>query len=66
MTDLCIRCGSAPQTGRDWLHCDACWQLMCDEVHAAQTDVDEIGELMAREGLDFCSAVERLARERGL
>jgi hypothetical protein len=34
MLDLCIRCESRPASRRcDWLHCEACWEAHCDEVH---------------------------------
>jgi hypothetical protein len=74
MADLCIRCGVAPIWPGDWLHCEPCFQDVCNEIHEAEIALDEgydyepdaIGRLMLAEGVGFIKAVERLARERGL
>lgn len=76
MIDLCIRCGTAPATPGDWLHCEPCFQDVCNEVEQARSDLDDadnehaigtldaIGKLMDAEGLSFMDAVERLYREQ--
>jgi hypothetical protein len=76
LTDLCIRCGALPATKSDWLHCEPCFQDVCEEVHQAERELndredlheyqDDIGKLMLDEGIGFIEAVERLAKERGL
>lgn len=64
----CIRCGLRPAEPRlDWLHCEPCYQDVCNEVGAVQAEeTDAISRLMANEGLSFVDAVERLGRERWL
>jgi len=67
VTDPCIRCGALPATKSDWLHCEPCFQAVCDEVHQAEGEEnDAIGRLMLKDGLSFIEAVERLAKERGM
>ena len=73
MTDLCIRCGALPASKSDWLHCEPCFQDVCEEVHQAECELrtaeegepDAIGRLMRDDGIGFIEAVERLAKERG-
>ena len=71
MTDLCIRCGALPATKSDWLHCEPCFQAVCNEIHEAEEagiewqEPDAIGRLMRDDGIGFIEAVERLAKERG-
>ncbi len=41
MIEPCIRCGVRPACPTcDWLHCEPCWHIMCDEVHQALADLD--------------------------
>ena len=76
MTDLCIRCGALPATPGDWLHCEPCFQDVCEEVNQDERELndreelheyqDDIVKLMLDEGIGFIEAVERLAKERDL
>jgi hypothetical protein len=41
MTEPCIRRGQRPaDPACDWLHCEPCWQDMCDEVAEALAECD--------------------------
>jgi hypothetical protein len=70
---LCERCGVVPAARGDWMHCEECYQIVCNEIHEAWVKLregeetaerDEIGRLMETLDLSFVEAVEMLAVER--
>lgn len=40
MIPICERCGVAPAKPGDWMHCEECYQIVCDEVHQAECEQD--------------------------
>jgi hypothetical protein len=65
--DLCIRCQAAPADRTlDWLHCAACYPIVCAEIDDALREVehDDISRLMATLDLTFVEAVEMLDVQR--
>jgi hypothetical protein len=65
MSEPCIRCGIQPARKHDWLHCEDCYQIVCQEIADAWAD-DPISRLMREQDVGFVEAVEWLAVERGL
>jgi hypothetical protein len=41
MTEPCIRCGCRPaDPACDWIHCEPCWQDICNEAAKALAELN--------------------------
>jgi hypothetical protein len=63
--DVCFLCEAEPISWPGTGMCDACFQATADAEHEAWAN-DPVHQRMAREGIDFCTAVEREAKARKL
>ena len=44
MIPICERCGVEPAKPGDWMHCEECYQIVCNEIHEVECELRERAE----------------------